>query len=476
MTALPVDGASGWGDTLNAYLTSLSASVAGNTTSIANHASNNPADPHGDRAFTTGLVNPITTGVNGPNGYVKANSSGFIPSALISGSATTGGIYSGVYDAVTMFGAVAGNGLDQSTALQNALNAAGTAGGGIVYIGPGTFSISNYLIMPSNVWLLMNPGTKLQRIPGSVNAPYMITNVQFGTSNPPSTNVKITGGTVNSYGSGVSSACTNILLVQGSQSMIEGVHFFSPFAAGPAIEVNGCSQTYISRCNFDGNAGAGVSSVPAVRVNTTSTSTSPASLPGVSYNNAAVAGLHVDSCTTAALSGGPNGPFGSLVGSDKVSISFNVHSYIVVSGCTTFYASNNSPIFMNTAIWNSSTWANNAWFEFSGVWNTITLDGGWSTSGSFPIPQYRLTADGNLQLSGFATKGTNFTSNQTLNSSHPLPALYRPANAHHYRAWDNSTGTARSGIQIDNTGVITVFGSSGFPGQQAEIEGLISLL
>src|SRR5258708_7613575 len=116
MPTLPVDGATGWGDTLNNYLNALTTEAIQTQSNLNSHAANTPADPHGDRSFAQNLVNPIINGVNLPNGFVQLNASGLIPSSLITGggSSITGGMYSGVFDAVATYGAIANNGADQS--------------------------------------------------------------------------------------------------------------------------------------------------------------------------------------------------------------------------------------------------------------------------------------------------------------------------------------------------------------------------
>lgn len=106
------------------------------------------------------------------------------------------------------------------------------------------------------------------------------------------------------------------------------------------------------------------------------------------------------------------------------------------------------------------------------TWHTITLDAGWSPQSGFDAPQYRLLPTGDLQLRGMA-EHIVFTSNIDLNSAHPLPSAYRPANTHHFRAYDNSTGTPRAGVQIAPSGVITAMATAS--SQICEIDAIIAL-
>lgn len=59
-----------------------------------------------------------------------------------------------VYNVKTDYGAVGNNSTADHVALQNALTAANTAGGGIVYLPPGTYIVNKYLLIPSNVTLM----------------------------------------------------------------------------------------------------------------------------------------------------------------------------------------------------------------------------------------------------------------------------------------------------------------------------------
>ncbi|SRR6266581_1298664 len=60
-----------------------------------------------------------------------------------------------------------GNGTDQTIQVQNALNAAGEVGGGLVYAGPGLYIYSSDLVVPSNVHFQgSGKGTIFQAAPG----------------------------------------------------------------------------------------------------------------------------------------------------------------------------------------------------------------------------------------------------------------------------------------------------------------------
>ena len=394
MPSLPVDGASAWGDTLNSYLTALDTEANSTQTGLANHAANSPADPHQDRAYALSLVSPIISGVNSANGYVKLNSSGFIPAALVNGSSATGGAYSGVYDAVTMFGATPGTGSDQSPAIQAALTAAGNAGGGLVYIGPGVFSLANYLIIPSNVHLVMSNSTTLSRIVGTATPSYLITNVLVGSGNTPGSNVHITGGAVNTYGSqSLTSSCSGIYMVQPSTYLgvpncyIDGVRFYTYYNHSP-IYLNGSIGATVKDCAFTGvqAPSSTILSNGAITLNGTL--------------NVSISGCYTEKLVNNSL----NGTFGYLVLAGSIG-----PDETAVTGCTTAYPSSNGyPIYGtagNNNVWISLAEIGNAWYEFpvnSSNWNDLRpLQNGFngSISGSYP-PQVRLTLDGTVQLFG----------------------------------------------------------------------------
>lgn len=367
MPNLPIDGQTGWGDVLNAYLNALNAQATSTQTNLTSHAANSPADPHGDRSYAQSLVNPIINGVNLPNGFVQLNSSGLIPPSLISGSGggggVTGGMYNGVFDCVATYGAVANTGSDQSSAIQSALNAASSAGGGIVWLGPGTFSMSNYIVIPSNTHFMMSEGTVLQRISGSPNSKYLITNVQFGTSNTPSTDIRITGGKLDAVGSGLTSNCTPIFLIQSNKNFIENVYINNVFS-NPAIEINGCVNTLINACYFDGvgtnNVFGPYGSTPAVRINVSASATTPSGLSGIFYNNTVTNNCRLTNSSTIATIYS-FGCYGALIGSDFSNSHHSDHIFTI--GCATEYTSMLGNAIFSNSQWSNSTSAANQLFE-----------------------------------------------------------------------------------------------------------------
>lgn len=393
---LPVDGQTPWGDELNTGILAVNQNAINAESSIASHAGNIPADPHGDRSYAQSLVSPITSGVNGPNGFVKLNSSGKILAALVNNSA--GGAFTSIYDAVAQYSVSVGSGSDQSVNLQNALTAAGNAGGGIVWVGGnGAVSLGNYVVIPNNVTLFLGPQVILKRISTPSTPPYLITNVKFGTSNTPSTNIKVIGGSLDATNNGVlSNACTPIFIIQSSRTIIEDVSFTNVFS-NPCIEINGCKNTDIDSCEFDGtNKSSGsAASKPAIRINSSESANTPVGLAAGIYNNAFCKGVTISSCMVADKSS-TFGPFASLVGSDLAGTS--QHSRISVIGSDMPYNDNvNGQLSINTSgIWTAFSVAGCNLPESSGSdgWNTIILQNSWTPSGVGPGFQWRWTQQG----------------------------------------------------------------------------------
>src|SRR5215469_281905 len=352
---LPVDGQTAWGDEVNAALNQADNDALAAQTSIANHAANSPADPHGDRAYTNTQISTITSGVNQPNGYVKLNNSGRIIASQITGSGGPGGMYTGIFDAIATYGMTAG-GSDSSGACQAACNAASSAGGGIVWIGPGTFSFSNFVFIPTNVWILMSEGTVINRIAGGTTPKYMFTNVKFDGTTSPSQNVKITGGKIDSVGSGLTSQCTPIFIIQSGRTHIENTRVIVPYN-NVAIELNGCTNASVANNFFGGTNKVTFSNfnTPAVRINISNTGTTPTGLLNTLYNqstcnNIQIIGNSVDNPV------GQSGPYGSLVASDLVSTNQisnqQFHNNITITGNQMTY---NASTTGNTIISNG-TW------------------------------------------------------------------------------------------------------------------------
>lgn len=190
--SLPVDGQTPWGDQLNADILADETQITQNTTNISNHTNNIPADPHGDRAYTDQRLLPITTGINGPNGYVVNGPNGKIPLSCIPvGAGLTNWI-----DVVPDFNVPINGVSDAAPSLNAALLQTQQAGGGIVYVGNGEFALGESLIIGANTWLICSPAAIFTRInTGGPSSPCFSMVRNYGPATTPGSNIRITGGT-----------------------------------------------------------------------------------------------------------------------------------------------------------------------------------------------------------------------------------------------------------------------------------------
>lgn len=191
---LPQNGQQNWGTPLNADIQNDEANIANLQTSTSQHANNIPNDPHGDRAFTTGLVSPITTGLNQAPvqglslGLVQLTPQGKIPLNLV----PTGAGLTNYIDAIPDFN-VPTNGAPASTALNAALQAANAGGGGIVWVGSGQFGIDQPLVIYQNTWLMCSPGAVFTRILTTTAPTALLQNYSFNVV-PVGGNIRVSGG------------------------------------------------------------------------------------------------------------------------------------------------------------------------------------------------------------------------------------------------------------------------------------------
>jgi hypothetical protein len=358
---LPVDGQTDWGDELNTAITTVETEATSAQTSINNHAANNPSDPHGDRNYAFTLVSPITSGVNGPNGFVQLNSSGTIPANLISGSGGAGGSFTNIYDAISTYGAVPNTGADQSGTIQAALNAASAAGGGEVWVGAGTFSLANYLVIGANTWLHLSEGTVMSRIVGSSTPAYLLTNCKFGTNNTPGAkNIMVSGGTWDAVGAQtLTSACTPMFFIQNTKLTVKDVIINGVFN-NPNIEVNGCTTVKLDNLYFTGRGSNSSFSgtVPCIRLNVSSSSTTPSGLSNGVYNNTSTNNVSVLNCGTSTTSY-IYGQCSALVSTDKYNGAASQPNNISVIGCYANYDFFNDDGAVNDEHWNNSSQAAN---------------------------------------------------------------------------------------------------------------------
>ena len=331
--ALPVTGASNWGTPLNSYITSVVLAAAQSAqVAITNHQA--AGDAHGDRAYALGLVAPLTTGVNGPNGFLQLNGIGKIPNGVL----PAGGGRTAAFDVVKDYSAPT-NGTAASSAIQSALNDAGTLGGGEVWVGDGNFGIDSTLYCPANVWLHLSPGATMTRIvnAGSGLAPaYMLANFNGSVSSSGSSGILVEGGKW--VFDSQAAAGTPMAFVGGDSILVRNTSIRT-LALSPCVLFAGCTNSATDEVQFSsatpGSARSSYTSAPpAVRIETASSSVI-SGLNAAIYSNAACTSVGVRGCNITGATGsdgtGLYTVFGGIAGTTAAPASV-FHRNIIVSG------------------------------------------------------------------------------------------------------------------------------------------------
>jgi hypothetical protein len=354
--ALPTNGQLNWGTPLNAEITADEATIASTLASLQNHQNNSPADPHGDRAYAAALVAPITTGTNEPPGYVTGsggyvvlNSSGQIPNNLLPSAGGTTNFYD-VRN--SQFGATGNGFTDDSTAINNALAAAGTAGSGVVYIPAGTYGIGSSLYIQNGTLLLLAPGATIQRV-SPVSAPtVMLRNYAPGIA-AGTGNFTIMGGKWDAVGT-TNQTSTNTIFsfVNAGQVIIENT-ILNQLANGASSygQFFGCNNVTVYGVTLTATAPTCTRAQvlnPCFRVEQTHATNIPGLVAG-DYNHQMCNGVDLINCSlTCPTSSDSNGIFSawhSLCGTigyiDSASL---FHQNILVNIC-------NATAFANTGIY-----------------------------------------------------------------------------------------------------------------------------
>jgi hypothetical protein len=313
MAHLPNTGDSNWGVPLNQYITNVVLAAANTANAaITNHSA--ASDPHGDRAYALGIVAPLTSGVNGPNGFLQLNSIGKIPNGVL----PAGGGRTSAFDVVKDYSAPT-NGTDATSAIQSALNDCGTSGGGEVWVGDGNFGISLPLFVPSGVWLHLSPGAVMTRIVngGSGVAPaYMLANFNGSVSGSGSSNILVEGGKW--VFDGPSATGIPMAFVGGDSIMVRNTSIRTLAQCAPVLFA-GCTNSAVIGTQFSTATPASgrssyLSAPPAVRVETAASSVI-AGLNAAIYSGAACNNIAIVSCSiTGATASDGTGLFTAIGG------------------------------------------------------------------------------------------------------------------------------------------------------------------
>ncbi len=236
---------------------------------------------------------------------------------------TTGGLSEIVYN-VKSAGVVTGDGVTDDT---NGLNAALQAGaGGIVFFPAGTYSISNYLRIPSNTTVYLSGGATVLR--GSSSLTSMFINDADGTTGGYTANKNITicgKGTIDGNAAYLASSCTLVSFGHATDVAVKDITLKNVGGRWHAIEFNAVLRGLASGLTIDT---AGVPSDnynEAIQIDNAATSGKfPFFGP---YDDTHCQHITVENCYISS--------FGCGVGSHDPS-SASKHFFITVKNCKMF--------------------------------------------------------------------------------------------------------------------------------------------
>lgn len=471
--ALPNVGDFAWGGTLNAQITGDETNIAALISNLAAHVGNNPADPHGDRAYASALVSPITTGTNLPNGYVKLDGTGHVPANLLPSAGGTNNFYD-VRNA--QFGAVGSGTVDDSAAINAALAAAAAAGSGVVWVPAGLYGIGSPLVIGSGTLLLLSPGATIQRI-SPVSAPtVMLKNYASGFA-ASTGSFTVEGGKWDAVGTtNQHSKNTIFSFVNASQVIIENTTL-NQYARGDSSfgEFYGCSSVSVFNVTLTGIAPTVSRAAcvnPCFRVEQTHSSNIPGLVAG-DYTFAMCNAVYIQNvshqCATGSDSDGLFTAWHSLCGTIGIvndHTKFHTNIKLISCDATAFahygiYALNwNNVSFINCLIgsprdglyiqnWVTVAPAQVIWTA-QDSWHAVTYQNGWSSGTSGSKLGILSLSDGLVKLSGVV----NSASAGATVIIATVPSQYAPVNRNEYfLCFDVNTGNVIDGY-VDTSGNI----------------------
>ena len=342
---LPVNGQSNWGTPLNQDIANDEANIASLQQQVQSHDSNTPPDPHGDRAYTSGLVTPIVTGLNSAPtaislGLVQLGANGKIPIGLTPPGA---GLFTFI-DAVPDY-SVPTNGAPAAASLNQALLQANVNGGGIVWVGSGLYGIDQPLVIYPNTWLMCSPGAVFDRIV-TTSPPLALVQNYSQLIAPSGGNIKITGGywnvnNVASTGVAFSFAHTAAVLIE-DLIVVAYSDGKSPVAA-----LYGCSNVTMDNVSVYGpppiTDSRAAQAQPVVRIEEINATNLPnTQIPNSVYDNTECTNIVVRACSLTPIGPGtwPTDGFGqysawtSFLGTTGSTAVGGRHTNInIVDGC-----------------------------------------------------------------------------------------------------------------------------------------------
>jgi hypothetical protein len=155
------------------------------------------------------------------------------------------------YDIARDYGAVP-NETDSRTKIQNALNAARDAGGGIVYIPNGLWNLSGGLRIYSNTHLMLSPKAYMRKLFSGASMLWNGDNGASYSGYDGQVDITVTGGTWDARGTAFPTTPANIFSFAHSQNLIFRDITFLNVGGYHAIEINSTKNGIVDNCRFLG--------------------------------------------------------------------------------------------------------------------------------------------------------------------------------------------------------------------------------
>lgn len=400
---LPATGELNWGDELNDYILNTVQSTAQSAlTGLNQHTTAD--DPHGSKAYSDTATQAITSLKGQANGYAELGADG----KLKSGQAPAGGGRTNAYDVVKDYGAVGNGTVDDTAAIQNALNACAATGGGEVWIPNGTFIVNSLEIKaPGNLWLHLSNGAVLKRKASSTAQNFISnfnsTTTYTGYAGPGQ--LMISGGTIDGNAANNATACTLLSLAHANGVVIRDM-IIQNVTDWNAIHLSGCAGAIIESTVIRGLrlVGSNTQNSPAIKLSAPISSTIIPGMGSTSYDSTVCSGIAVEDCDVVPTP--TYGSFGSLVASvDDTTSATLAHSSIHVNNNT---ITNSNGYGIRAVAWKDATITNNIFKDCNGM---ISLE----VPGSRPSGA---TVDGNIGATnnigdniGVINKGASIVNN-----------------------------------------------------------------
>lgn len=182
--------------------------------------------------------------------YDDANDRILLTGASSGGSGSAAPV-TNFYDIVRDFGAVA-NETDSRAKIQNALNAARDAEGGIVYIPNGLWNLSGGLRIYSNTNLVLSPKAYIRKLFAGGSMLWNGDNAASYSGYNGQTNITVSGGSWDARATAFPTTPANIFSFAHSQNLTIRDTTFLNVGGYHAIEINSTKNGFVENCRFLG--------------------------------------------------------------------------------------------------------------------------------------------------------------------------------------------------------------------------------